>query len=127
MPIASSFFTIISELFGVVPKTFFWWYSDGVSRLFDWTRKRLAYRWHALAFRFWTSHLFQPMYGQSDIVGRVISVVMRFVVLIWRLIVLFATVLFYALALMLWFFVPAIVVAMIVLNSMAALGLIKVI
>lgn len=126
MPIATSFFTIIAELFGVVPRTFFWWYSDGFSRLFDWTRKRLAYRWQALAFRFWTSHLFQSMYGQTDIAGRIISVVMRILVLIWRLLVLLASVLFYALALLFWFFLPAAIIAMMVLNIMAALGLIHV-
>lgn len=124
MPIAASFFIIVSELFGVVPKTFFWWYSDGLARLFEWVRQRLSYRWRALAFRFWASHLFQPMYGQSDIAGRMISVVMRFLVLIWRIFVLAGALLLYALALMAWFFLPAVVVAVLVLNIMSAFRLI---
>lgn len=124
MPVASSFTIIVSELFGVVLKTFFWWYSDGVARLFDWVKTRLAFRWRSLAFRFWTSHLFQPMYGQSDLAGRLISVVMRFVVLIWRLLVLVVSVFFYLLALVAWFFIPAFIIALLVLNVMAAFGLI---
>ena len=126
MPIAASFFIIVSELFGVVPKTFFWWYSDGLARLFDWIKGRLSYRWRALAFRFWASHLLQPMYGQSDFAGRAISVVMRFLVLIWRLFVLAGSLLLYAFVLMTWFFLPAAIVAVLVLNSMSAFGLILV-
>ncbi len=124
MPIAASFFIIVSELFGVVPKTFFWWYSEGLARLFEWVQQRLSYRWRALAFRFWASHLLQPMYGQSDIAGRMISVVMRFLVLIWRVFVLAGALLLYAFALMAWFFLPAIVVAVLVLNIMSAFGFI---
>ncbi|MCA9391490.1 MAG: hypothetical protein KC582_04510 [Candidatus Magasanikbacteria bacterium] len=125
-PLTSSFGIILSELFGVIPKTFFWWYSDGLTRILAWSQQRLSFRWRSLAVRSWSKHLFQPMYGQYDFTGRAISVVMRFLVLLWRLFVLFFTILLYFIVILLWFFVPAFVVALLVLNSMAALGFIRI-
>ena len=124
-PLATSFGILLSECFGIIPKTFLWWYSDGLQRLLTWIKQRLSYRLKALAFRSWMKHLFQPMYGQSDILGRSISVVMRFVVLIWRSIVLFFTVILYFIALSLWLILPAFIVALLIINIMSALTLIR--
>lgn len=125
VPFASSFGVFLIECFGIIPKTFIWWYSDGLQQILTWVRHRLAYRMKALALRSWMKHLFQPMYGQRDFAGRAISIVMRFLVLIWRAIVLFFTLILYIVAVSLWLLLPAFTTAILLLNLMSALTLIR--
>jgi hypothetical protein len=63
-----------------------WWYGDGLTSVIRWSGRSLRYRWRSYAFDVWLRSMFVPMYGQADLFGRAISVVMRFVVLAWRLV-----------------------------------------
>ncbi len=104
------------EWIGSVLRFPFWWYGSGFLGVLGWAQRGLAYRWRASAFSLWIGHFFVPMYGQYDWAGRIVSVVMRFVVLIWRLVALIVEAFAYAFALSFWLLVPPIIFSMFVVN-----------
>lgn len=73
-----------SETFGSALRFPVWWYTDGFMKLFAWIGRELSYRWKAYAFAIWIRNIFVPMYGQYDWSGRLVSFVMRVVVLFGR-------------------------------------------
>ena len=62
-----------------------WWYTRGVRGVLRWAGRTLRGWEHMVGLRFWVRHLFVPMFGQADWQGRLISVIMRMVVLMGRL------------------------------------------
>jgi len=83
-----------------------WWYSVGFFRAI---KKAFGF-WRAqektLGFSVWLKNIFVPMYGQSDLTGRLISFLIRLVQVIFRgalLFVVFALVLFF---LIFWLLIP---------------------
>lgn len=64
---------------------FVWWYGAATRWMLRWfihEVRMIEERDHTLT---WARNLFTPMYGDSSIQGRLISVLMRFVVLAYRL------------------------------------------
>lgn len=61
-----------------------WWYGAGFSSVLKWIQEDLRLEWGRLGVRLWMRSWLQPMYGASDLVGRLISVVMRTFVIIGR-------------------------------------------
>ncbi len=61
-----------------------WWYTKGLAL----TASKLVRAWQEMesfiALRVWVRHLFVPMYGLRDWQSRVISIFMRFFLLIWK-------------------------------------------
>ncbi len=90
------------DLAGSVIRFPLWWYTTGFFDLLKWIRRSLAYDWKRYDVRLWLENFFVPMYGQRDVSGRLVSVFMRFVVLIGRLIWLALLACFYALIALLW-------------------------
>lgn len=82
----------------------------------NWMRRELEYRVRAYAFRVWIKNFFVPMYGQHDWTGRIISVFMRFFVLIGRAIALVIEALLYAVFIVIWALAP-IVTALLCVTS----------
>lgn len=74
----------LSETIGSVLRFPMWWYTDGLMKLGKWIVQELEYRWKAYSFTIWIKNLFVPMYGQYDWSGRLVSFIMRVVVLIGR-------------------------------------------
>jgi hypothetical protein len=66
----------------------------------------LRYRWQSAGLSVWLANFFVPMYGQHDLAGRLVSVVMRFVVLVGRSIGLFVEAIGYLILLVTWVFLP---------------------
>ena len=62
-----------------------WWYTRGVRGVLRWAGRTLRGWEQVVGLRFWARNLFVPMFGQTDVQGRLISVAMRVVVLIGRL------------------------------------------
>jgi hypothetical protein len=83
-----------------------WWYTKGLLKVLLGVRAALEYRVRSYAFRIWIRNFFVPMYGQHDITGRLVSVVMRTVVILGRAIALFVEALVYALGIVLWAVAP---------------------
>lgn len=122
LPHSSAVYTLKEYLFSFFD-TVIWWYTDGCIALWRWVQQKHQAKRRTLALRFWTSHLFESMYGQHDLTGRIISVVMRFVVLIGRLISLFFSTLGYTVILVLWFISPAISLVLLLQGIALLLGM----
>ena len=90
------------DLAGSIVRFPVWWFGTGFVGLLGWMRRELQFRWKSYGFAIWMHNFFVPMYGQHDWTGRLVSIFMRFVVLIGRLIALAAEVLGYAALTALW-------------------------
>jgi hypothetical protein len=62
----------------------FWWYSAGLLQTVKGLISFLNNRQKSLAFFVWLKNIFVPMYGQYDWQGRLISVFIRIVQIIFR-------------------------------------------
>jgi hypothetical protein len=88
-----------------------WWYTKGLARV-------ARYCWQSvytqakrrLALGVWLSSMFKPMYGDYTVEGRIISGVMRFFVLIWKLILLVLWMIVLFAVLVLWIILPVAIV-----------------
>lgn len=83
-----------------------WWYSVGLLRFMDSLKIFLNERWMIIGAGVWLKNIFTPMYGQSDIVSRLISFVIRFIQIIVRFIVFLFFLILATIALALWIFLP---------------------
>ncbi len=83
-----------------------WWYTKGLAIIARKAVTAMKYRSQAYAFRIWVRNFFVPMFGQADIWGRIISVFMRFVVLIGRLIAYAVEAAVYSAGIVLWLLAP---------------------
>jgi len=79
-----------------------WWYTTGLMKVIGSVMRSLRYRAQGYAFAVWIRNFFVPMYGQYDWEGRIISVVMRTVVLILRLIAFTVEAIVYFAGVVLW-------------------------
>jgi len=62
-----------------------WWYTVGVKNAVFFCGRQIREAWLALALGIWLKNLFTPMYDERSIFGRAISLVMRIVVLLWKM------------------------------------------
>jgi hypothetical protein len=103
---------LVVDLLGSVVWFPVWWYTKGFQRMVNAAALALRYRASSYAFRIWLKNFFVPMYGQHDLAGRTVSVFMRFVVLIGRLIAFAVEAAVYGIGLFLWIVAPMIFAAM---------------
>ena len=81
---------IILQIMGEILYFPVWWYSVGFIRAVKSVFRFWRAREESLGFSVWLKNIFVPMYGQRDIVSRIISFVMRLIQVIFRgLILLF--------------------------------------
>ncbi|MBM3205068.1 hypothetical protein FJZ48_03770 [Candidatus Uhrbacteria bacterium] len=95
----------------------FWWYTKGFFDVLQWVGRSCSFQWKSYGITLWMKNFFVPMYGQYDFSGRLVSVIMRFVVLIGRLIVFVVFALAYLLAVVAWLVIP-IVALLLFLHSL---------
>ncbi len=62
-----------------------WWYSKGLLQILSWIGGCIRYVNGLTGLGLWTKSLFKPMYGERSFQGRIVSFVMRIVVLVWKL------------------------------------------
>lgn len=105
--LSSLFQFLFVDVIGSVLYFPIWWYTEGFFEVVNWSRRSLAYRWRAYSFALWLKNFFVPMYGQYDWAGRLVSVFMRFVVLIGRGIAFIAEAIGYLFIIALWLALPA--------------------
>jgi len=108
MPIVGLIRLFLSETFGSIIRFPFWWYTEGLIEAVRWCARGLRYRWESAGIMVWVRNFFVPMYGQYDFAGRLVSVVIRFFVLIGRLIAIVFETMGYALILTAWLLLPLI-------------------
>lgn len=83
-----------------------WWYTAGVRGVLDFLIRQVRIEAARLSLRVWLVNLFEPMFGQADWQGRAISVAVRMVVLVFRVIVLAVWVVGLSLLLVVWLLLP---------------------
>lgn len=108
MPVISLVKLFFVETVGSVLQFPFWWYTDGLFEAARWCMRGLRYRWDSAGLSLWLKNFFVPMYGQYDLSGRIVSVFMRFVVLIGRVIGLCAEAFAYSVMLFIWMILPVV-------------------
>lgn len=106
MPVIGLTKLFLSETVGSIIRFPIWWYTDGLIETVRWCMRGLRYRWQSAGLSVWLANFFVPMYGQHDLAGRLVSVVMRFVVLVGRSIGLFVEAIGYLILLVTWVFLP---------------------
>jgi hypothetical protein len=107
---------VLSETIGSVLRFPMWWYSDGLLKLSRWIVRQIQYRLRAYSFVIWIQNLFVPMYGQYDWSGRLVSFVMRIVVLVGRGIGLFFEAFAYLVLIFAYVLVPPLALIMAVFS-----------
>ncbi len=96
-----------------------WWYTAGIRGVMDYLIRSVRAEAARLSLRVWLANLLQPMFGQSDWQGRAISVVMRLIVLMFRLTVLAVWLAGLSLLLLVWLLLPPAVLYQIAANLWA--------
>lgn len=83
-----------------------WWYSRGFLEQANSTWMFIQNRQKALALSVWVKNVFTPMYGQTDWQGRLVSIFMRLVQIVFRSIVMIVFVIIGIFRLLLWLILP---------------------
>ncbi len=63
-----------------------WWYTTGVILMWQWVKRRIAYRLRAMGLVLFMRHLSEPLYGDYTRSGRLISFFLRIALLIGKFI-----------------------------------------
>lgn len=98
-----------------------WWYSKGLSTVVRAAIHAIKYRKDAYALKVWIRNFFVPMYGQYDWAGRLISVFMRFVVIIGRSFALAVESVVYFIGILFWIIAPPLALVLAFQNGFAGL------
>lgn len=83
-----------------------WWYGAGWRGVMNWCGRSLRYQWKATNIVLWLKNFFVPMYGMYDWTSRLISIAMRFFVILGRLIAFLLSSLVYGLVILTWVLAP---------------------
>lgn len=87
-----------------------WWYTKGLAKLVRFFARSLSNMASSLSLKIWLRHMFTPMYGQYDWQGRMISFMMRFVMLIYKTVVFVIWIILLICLLIFWIAAPIIIV-----------------
>lgn len=101
---------IFLDLIGEILYFPVWWYTQGLVSVVLRVLNSIKQTSHNLALPLMFKNLFKPMYGQYDRTGRLISLLMRFVLTFSRLIVFILMVIFYVCFIVFWAILPLLVV-----------------
>lgn len=83
-----------------------WWYSRGLANVGRYWARHIRIVSERLSLRIWFRNMFTPMYGDYTRSGRIISFFLRIVILIWRLIELIVSAVFFGVLLVIWIGLP---------------------
>jgi len=112
---------IFVDLLGSIIWFPIWWYTKGLQKFINWCYEGLRYRYEQYAFRVWIKNFFIPMYAQYDFVGRLISVGMRFFVILGRGIALLIEAFIYLGLIACWVIIPPLAILMALQNMYAGI------
>jgi len=89
-----------------------WWYGAGRTQMLRWVGREWRELEDHIHWKQWARALFVPMYGQNDWKGRIVSVVMRSVVLVYKTLWVGVWFLFHVLILATYILFPLVAVGM---------------
>lgn len=88
-----------------------WWYSKGLKRVTDYCLQSASeYIIRRLALKIWLTSMFKPMYGDYTKEGRIISILMRFVVLIAKLVMMVIWLVILFIIFIIWIVLPLLII-----------------
>lgn len=93
-----------------------WWYTTGLKKVINSSVSALSYRLRSYGIKVWLVNFFVPMYGQHDLTGKLVSVFMRTMILIGRLIALAIEFTVYVVGVLVWIMFPIFVLLMAIMN-----------
>lgn len=99
---------LLSDVIGSVFYFPVWWYTVGLLSAVRWAVRQWSYQAKSFAIGLWIRSFYVPMYGQYDWAGRLMSIFMRFVVIVGRLIALVALAVAYFFLVCVWIVLPPI-------------------
>ena len=88
-----------------------WWYTKGLFRAARSGWQAVKSKEASLGVLLWIRNIFVPMFGQYDATGRIISFIMRIIQIAARSAALLSVFIFEIFLLLLWIFLPVIVVS----------------
>ncbi|PWB38503.1 MAG: hypothetical protein C3F02_04070 [Parcubacteria group bacterium] len=109
--VVQAFKTLIIDLIGEVLYFPIWWYSAGLFKIILFFIRSVKNTNRDLALGLLLRNFFKPMFGVQDRTGRLISLFMRFILVLGRLILFLLLVIFYLLVVLFWVVLPVIVAA----------------
>lgn len=87
-----------------------WWYTDGLSGMFRFFARNARYGANVIGIGLWVKSLFKPMYGERTWQGRIVSFVMRLIVLFWDSAIYLILLVMLTFVVFAWIFLPPLLV-----------------
>lgn len=95
-----------------------WWYTEGLANAFRFFVRNIRYGADMIGIGVWAKSLFKPMYGERTWQGRVVSFVMRTIILVWDIVIFSLLFVFLSIFVLAWILFPPLVVWQIVRMSL---------
>ena len=74
----------VGDLIGGIVLFPVWWYSRGLALMAHWTSQSFATANRSLGWSLWAKNLFVPMYGETELSGRLVSFAVRLMMIVVR-------------------------------------------
>lgn len=103
--------SLIIDLVGEILYFPIWWYSQGLLKILAYFVNSIKSTNRNLALSLLLRNFFRPMFGVQDRSGRIISLFMRLILILGRLLVFILLLAFYTLAVIFWLVLPLVVAA----------------
>lgn len=87
-----------------------WWYTEGLLMLLHFFSRNARYGANVIGIGIWAKNLFNPMYGERTWQGRIVSFMMRAIILVWDTAIYLMLLVFLALFVAFWIALPPLVV-----------------
>ncbi len=87
-----------------------WWYTEGLALALRSFARNARYGANVIGIGIWAHALFKPMYGEHSWQGRIVSFVMRLLVLVWDIAIYFILVAFLFIFVVFWIMLPPVIV-----------------
>lgn len=107
---------VLLDLLGDVVAFPVWWYTRGFAKFLAWCAGSARYQWQSIGLGVWLKNLFVPMFGQTDLWGRVISFFLRVFQVLGRGLWFLVSLALLAALVALWALFPPALVALVALQ-----------
>lgn len=112
---------VFVDLIGGIIWAPIWWYTAGLKLMMVWAAGSVKSYAQSISLSVWIKNLFVPMYGQYDWQSRIISVFMRFVMIIGRMIALFIWLLVVMVMMVAYLALPPLAISQIIFHLFGSL------
>ena len=100
---------VVQRLLFRIEEFFRHWYVDGTRHFYFLLVSQLRQAEYALALRITVRHIFQPLYGDYSIVGRIVGPIFRFCRVVIGLALYFLVLAVFFVGYIIWIFIPPLI------------------